>query len=85
MDMGYEGDVFTWRNHCKEMQTYICERLDRAVANKEWCDMFPQAVVLNGEPRHSDHRPIIVKLEGVDKRWRSGDNNFRFEARWLQE
>lgn len=84
-DIGFEGDMFTWRNHSKELRTYICERLDRAVANDEWCDMFPDTVVVNGEPRHSDHRPVIVHLEGVDSEWKRGDRNFRFKARWLQE
>ena len=36
-DIGFEGDMYTWRNHSKELRTYICERLDRAIANEEWC------------------------------------------------
>lgn len=77
--------MYTWRNHSKELCTYICERLDRATANNEWCDTFPNYVVVNGEPRHSDHRPIIVHMEGIDRGWMRGDRLFRFEARWLQE
>uniref|UniRef100_A0A453A1Z5 Reverse transcriptase domain-containing protein n=3 Tax=Aegilops tauschii subsp. strangulata TaxID=200361 RepID=A0A453A1Z5_AEGTS len=84
-DIGFEGDIFTWRNHSKELRTYICERLDRATSNEEWCEQFPAYTVVNGPPRHSDHRPIIVDTEGPDKEWRRGDGRFRFEARWLQE
>ena len=36
-DIGFTEDKFTWRNHSKEVDTYICERLDRAVANARWC------------------------------------------------
>ena len=41
MDIGFEGDIFTWRNHGKTLNTYIFERLDRATANPVWCDLFP--------------------------------------------
>ncbi|XP_073355469.1 uncharacterized protein [Aegilops tauschii subsp. strangulata] len=84
-DLGFEGDVFTWRNHSKDLNTYICERLDRTVGNEEWRSQFPNHTVVNGIPRHSDHMPIIVHTEGEDRRWMRGDRGFRFEARWLQE
>lgn len=84
-DLGFEGDIFTWRNHSKELQTYICERLDRATANEHWCEKFPNFAVINGEPRHSDHRPIIVCTEGYDRGWSKGDTGFHFEAKWLRE
>ncbi|KAE8786302.1 Elongation factor 1-alpha [Hordeum vulgare] len=84
-DIGFEGDMYTWRNHSRQASSYICERLDHATANSDWCAAFPHAVVRNGDPRHSDHRPIIVYMEGADRGWRRSDHNFRFEARWLQE
>ncbi|XP_045083714.1 uncharacterized protein [Aegilops tauschii subsp. strangulata] len=84
-DIGFEGDKFTWRNHSKEVSTYICERLDRATANDAWCEWFPHFSVLNGAPRHSDHRPVIVCTQGGIRRERGGDGGFRFEAWWLQE
>ncbi|KAE8778581.1 Elongation factor 1-alpha [Hordeum vulgare] len=82
-DIGFEGDMYTWINHNKEACSYISKRLDRATANSEWCVSFPNVVVMNGEPRHSDHRPVIVYLEGSDRGWRRGDLNFSFEARLL--
>lgn len=86
-DLGFEGDAFTWRNHSHSQEGYIRERLDRAVANPEWRAMFPTARVINGDPRHSDHRPVIIELEGKNKgvRGRNGHNDFRFEAAWLEE
>ncbi|XP_044399391.1 elongation factor 1-alpha-like isoform X1 [Triticum aestivum] len=84
-DIGFEGDMYTWRNHSRELRTYICERLDRATANNEWCGAFPNHIVVNGEPRHSDHRPVVVHLDGKDRSWKRSDCSFRFEARWLRE
>ncbi|XP_073367647.1 uncharacterized protein [Aegilops tauschii subsp. strangulata] len=84
-DIGYEGDKFTWRNHSKEVDTYICERLDRATANAKWCEWFPEFNVINGAPRHSDHGPVIVNTQGMPRMASGGDRGFRFEAWWLQE
>ncbi|XP_073357962.1 uncharacterized protein [Aegilops tauschii subsp. strangulata] len=84
-DIGYEGDKFTWRNHSKEMTTYICERLDRATANIQWCEAFLEFSVVNGKLRHSNHRPIIVNTEGEGGGRPISDRGFRFEAWWLQE
>lgn len=43
--------------------------------------------MLNGDLRHSDHRPVIIHTEGSvgAQRFRRRAHNFRFEARWLQE
>lgn len=84
-DIGFTGDKFTWRNHSQTVDEYICERLDRAVANAQWCDFFPDFSVTNGDPRHSDHRPVIVCTESPAKEMHGGDGGFRFEAWWLQE
>ena len=43
--------------------------------------------VVNGDPRHSDHRPVIIEKAGAAaaRREKSHTNNPRFEARWLEE
>jgi hypothetical protein len=49
--------------------------------------MFPLYKIINGDPRHSDHRPIIAELN-EQAMWESGErvtSMFRFEARWLHE
>lgn len=86
-DLGFEGDIFTWRNNNFRVDGYIRERLDRAVANAEWCARFPGYKVVNGCPEHSDHRPVILHVNGASKRPRPKPNNLnkRFEARWLLE
>jgi hypothetical protein len=81
------GDPFTWRNNHHVVGSYIRERLDRAVANNTWRNNFPLVKVTNGDPRHSDHRPVIVDVGDRDFR-RSGSSMKvlkKFEARWLEE
>uniref|UniRef100_A0A8R7TP82 Endonuclease/exonuclease/phosphatase domain-containing protein n=1 Tax=Triticum urartu TaxID=4572 RepID=A0A8R7TP82_TRIUA len=85
-DLGFIGDKYTWRNH-SDASRYIKERLDRAVGSRSWCARFPHCKVVNGDPRHSDHRPVTIHIKGVvgAQKFRRRAHNFRFEARWLQE
>lgn len=85
-DLGFEGDLFTWRNNSHNSEHYIRKRLDRVVADGDWIAKFPLYRVINGEPRHSDHRPIIVDTNppgGSGSRGRR--QGFRFEAGWVEE
>lgn len=86
-DLGFVGDPYTWRNHSHRADSYIKERLDRAIANLEWRSHFLAYKAINGDPRHSDHRPMIVVLE-PEYRGNSTGCVFeqpKFEARWLEE
>jgi hypothetical protein len=56
-DMGFIGDMFTWR------RGMIRERLDRAVANQQFTDLMPNAAVTNMEFSRSDHRPVLLDTE----------------------
>lgn len=85
-DLGLEGDPFTWRNNSHTNEHYIRERLDKAVACGEWIARFPLYQVINGEPRHSDHRPIIVDIDPPARRGNRGRHQaFCFEASWVEE
>ena len=48
---------------------------------------FPEYKVLNGDPCHSDHRPVTVFVEKSSNAATRANNahSFRFEAKWLQE
>jgi hypothetical protein len=77
-DLGYSGDAYTWK------RGRIRERLDRAIANRSWQDMHPEAVAQHLEHMRSDHRPILLDTEyqnttGNQQRTR------KFEAKWLKE
>jgi hypothetical protein len=86
-DLGYSGDTFTWRNHSHMAEGYIRERLDHVVGNKEWCLKFPDYEVINGDPRHSDHRHVILKFirEQIGSSRYLGSETIKFEANWLKE
>jgi hypothetical protein len=47
--------------------------------------MFPLFKIINGDPRHSDHRPIIAELnmEAAPRTDYHSTSTFRFEAAWL--
>ena len=86
-DPHFVGDAFTWRNHHHDVASYIKERLDRAVANSAWRCLFSLVCVENGDPRHSDHRPIIVDVLERESKWCEQPRVVvhKFEARWLDE
>jgi hypothetical protein len=60
-DLGYIGPRFTWSN-CRTDASYTQERLDRAVANREWCTLFSVASVTNLAACSSNHNPILVSF-----------------------
>lgn len=84
-DLGWKGTPFTFTNRRKGNQE-MRARLDRAVANKEWMMDFPNASVTHGFANHSDHKPIIIDLDGEAKEKRSRKQKmFKFEPMWLRD
>jgi hypothetical protein len=73
-DMGYVGDLFTWR------RGKLRERLDRGVVNDQWNACFPFASLINSETTRSDHRPLLVDTEYLSNTHGSTDRPRRFEA-----
>jgi hypothetical protein len=58
-DLGYDGPTYTWSNRrFTSAPTY--ERLDRCLANAEWCRAFPMSSVLHLPMMYSDHTPILL-------------------------
>jgi hypothetical protein len=53
--------------------SFTKERLDRVVANGAWRCMFLLVRVVNGDPRHSDHRPIIVDVGSRERKEWNGN------------
>lgn len=56
IDIGYNGRRYTWENKQKG-NALIKERLDRAIACKDWLDMQPTALVQHFGMEISDHCP----------------------------
>lgn len=67
VDLGYPGDAFTWRNNNHSSVRYIRERLDRAAVNTEWRTHFADVRMRNGNHYHSDHRPVIITMDGNEE------------------
>lgn len=55
-DLGFRGSKYTWTN-CRETAYFMKERLDRAVANAEWCTQFQEIDVSILAALSSDHKP----------------------------
>ena len=83
-DLGYSGAKFTWTN-CQPDGNFIKVRLDRAVANTQWCGMFKDASVQVLPSRSSDHKPLFLMLDvnlqgnGLNRK------GFKFEMNWTLE
>ena len=78
MDLGYVGDKFTWRG--KRAGGMVLERLDRAVADNGWFALYPSTKVQHLRTHSSDHKAILIKLEGIIPR---PVRPFKFEQMWL--
>ncbi|KAJ9554109.1 hypothetical protein OSB04_018154 [Centaurea solstitialis] len=81
-DLSMHGFPFTWCRH-RGKPNEIYERLDRAVGNIQWLNLFPEYHVENLVSPISDHSPIALHTQmrspsPISKR-------FRFENKWLHE
>ena len=75
-DMGYKGEIFTWRRR------RLRERLDKGVRNGAFHALFPNATITNVEHSKSDHLPLVLDSEGDSNDvQRPPDGTRRFEAR----
>lgn len=57
VDVPFTGNPYTWSNR-QHSATFIRTRLDRALGDISWHQLFPNAVVHNLLPIGSDHAPI---------------------------
>ncbi|KAI9128709.1 hypothetical protein K1719_000192 [Acacia pycnantha] len=76
VDLEFSGPRFTWRRGSLLM------RLDRAVCNTLWLQLFPNSSVDHLPKIMSDHRPIMIKL-GLCHLSGPMDPPFKFLAAWL--
>ncbi|GJN38401.1 hypothetical protein PR202_gb27437 [Eleusine coracana subsp. coracana] len=79
--MEYSGLAYTWTN--KRFTTNpTFQRLDRCLANAEWCAKFPRTAVFHLPMIYSDHAPILAILDSHSQK---AKKPFRFENWWLLE
>ncbi|KAK6151601.1 hypothetical protein DH2020_014236 [Rehmannia glutinosa] len=84
-NMGYEGHKFTWQCLLTNPRTQRA-RLDRALNNAIWRDLFPWSKVIHCPTYFSDHSLLHIQIGecpplSLQKRRRS---IFRFEALWIK-
>jgi endonuclease/exonuclease/phosphatase family metal-dependent hydrolase len=80
--MGFKGSKYTWTNRQSD-GTFTKERLDRAMANKEWRSMFKEVVVHVLAGRTSDHKPLLIECTEKGEEKVRGKRGFKFEAKWM--
>jgi hypothetical protein len=80
-DLGYNRPAYTWTN--KRFSTNpTFKRLDRCLANAEWCTTYPTTAVYHLLMMRSDHAPILTMLQSNRARI---NKPFRFKNFCLQE
>lgn len=82
LDLGYKGSKYTWSNHRKRSKGLILERLDRFFANKDWLNLYPNAIVVHLPKAHSDHNPLQLSLKPSQTIGR--DKHIRLETIWCR-
>ena len=73
-----KGNTLSWSGK-RQGQTVRC-RLDRALGNVEWHNLFPSSFVEYLGMIGSDHRSIVTSL---DEKLIKTRNQFRFDKRWI--
>nr|XP_028964583.1 uncharacterized protein LOC114827108 [Malus domestica] len=79
-DLDFNGPAFTW--HGMRHGHLVEERIDRALINGLWQDLWPNSLVTHGTVMGSDHCPLIIQTESESMR---GRRAFKFEAFWAKE
>ncbi|XP_071680193.1 uncharacterized protein [Lolium perenne] len=84
-DLGFIGPKFTWNNRQSE-DDHVKVRLDRAVANAGFMEIYDDCVVENIVTTTSDHLAISITLSKLNEiKYKAPvQTGFRFEAAWLR-
>ena len=82
-DVPVEGYAFTWFKSLGTPRA-VEERLDRALANSNWFNLFPNATLENLAAPASDHYPILLTRVPQIRTLPSA-RRFRFENSWKLE
>ena len=83
-DLGYSGPRFTWTNQQPD-GNFTKVKLDRAVANTQWCQLFTGASVQVLVAHSSDHKPLLLVLNTNMQEKDKSRRGFKFEMSWTFE
>ena len=59
IDIGFEGNPWTWSNHWSH-EGEIKQRLDRALVSHDWSQIFDRTIVKHIEILGSDHSMLLI-------------------------
>lgn len=79
-DLGFKGYPYTWSNHRTD-NSRVEKRLDRAMSNEKWIELFPKSTIHHLIARGSDHSPIILKTNPI---WKDGAYPFKYFGGWME-
>ncbi|XP_039057386.1 uncharacterized protein LOC120200684 [Hibiscus syriacus] len=75
-DIGFQGIEFTWN------WGLSYARLDRALCNSKWDELYPETSIHHLHRMRSDHRPILICVGSSTTNLRQ--SQFRYFSGWLQ-
>ena len=84
--LNYIGDRFTWIKNTEE--GYIKERIDWAMANDEWKELYPNCTLKHLDYYLSDHRALFLAMDesvGFCVQETRKRRRFRFENMWVND
>jgi hypothetical protein len=82
-DLGYSGVPWTYNNKQEGMRN-VKVRLDRAVANPAWCNLFNAASVKHIISSRSDHLPLILQMGKLEEN-NCKSSFHKYESMWERE
>ncbi|KAI9087338.1 hypothetical protein K1719_030658 [Acacia pycnantha] len=80
IDIEANGPFFTWKCPKSDGLDRVYRRLDKCLCNEQWRERFVAVDVCVIPRVCSDHYPLLVRLNGVERGFK--ERNFRFEAMW---
>ncbi|XP_074283536.1 uncharacterized protein LOC141608084 [Silene latifolia] len=81
-DVDFEGYLFTYDNGQADDDNRQ-SRIDRALCNEVWIDLFPRAKLTHLEREWSDHAPILLRMVRRNREEQTVNKIFRFEHMWV--
>lgn len=82
MDLGFFEYKYTWYNKRENIKDFIEARLDRALANPRWLNLYPRDLVYHLPSVGSDHKPILLRTTPC---WKDGAKPFKFFGIYMEE